>query len=250
MPESKRRAPHPEWVQMYRQGIPSPKIAAAAGVAKSTVRYHLHIAAQADSSIRDEHRAAAGAPGQPSRAGLRNMEDLIAMYKTEGRLPSFKGKSPGERTLAVWLHRRQRDANRAALSPIYEEGLKAIPGWDQQLGRKAKDEARWHQRRAELMDYMAAGNDWPRHKKTDSEQERTLGIWLHSQRMKYRRDELGQDKQTQLNTNLPGWREGRTRGRTPGSPNMRWGMNRSRSALELPPLPPPDQRVQGLITDS
>ena len=203
---------------MYRQGIPSPKIATAAGVAKSTVRYHLHIAAQTDPSIRDEHQAAAGAPSQTSRAGLRNMEDLIALYKTEGRLPSFKGKSPAERALAVWLQRRRHDANRGALSPIYGEGMKAIPGWNQQPGRKAKDEARWHQRRAELMDYMAAGNDWPRHKKTDSEQERTLGIWLHTQRMKHRSRELDQDKETQLNTLLPGWKEGRTRGRPPRSP--------------------------------
>ena len=218
MPEHRRKAPHPEWVQMYRQGIPSPKIAAAAGVAESTVRYHLHLAAQADPFIRDEHRAAAGAPSQPSGAGLRNMEDLIALYKTEGRLPSFQGKTPRERTLAVWLQRRRHDATRGGLSPIYREGLKAIPGWDQQPGRKAKDEARWHQRLAELIIYMAAGNDWPRHKKTDSEHERTLGIWLHTQRMKHRSRELDQDKETQLNTLLPGWKEGRTRGRPPRSP--------------------------------
>jgi hypothetical protein len=159
---------------MYRQGIPSPKIAAAAGVAKSTVRYHLHIAAQADPSIRDEHRAAAGAPAQPSGAGLRNMGNVIALYKTEGRLPSFRGKSPSERSWAVWLQRRRQDADRGALSPTYREGLKAIPDWDRQPSRKAKDEARWHQRLVELIDYMAAGHDWPRHKKADSEQS---GPW-------------------------------------------------------------------------
>jgi hypothetical protein len=215
MTEARRAAPDPEWVQMYRQGIPSPKIAAAAGVAKSTVRYHLHIAAQADPSIRDEHQAAAGAPVRPSLAGLRNLENLIALYTTEGRLPSFKGTSPRERKLAVWLQRRRQDADRGALSPNYREGLKAIPGWDQQPNRKAKDEARWHQRLAALMDYMAAGNNWPRHKKTDSEQERTLGIWLHIQRMKHRSSELDQDKETQLNTELPGWLAGRVRGRKP-----------------------------------
>lgn len=215
MTEAKRPAPHPEWVQMYRQGIPSPAIAAASGVGRSTVRYHLHIAAQAEPSIRDEHRAAAGAPVQPSGAGLRNMENIVALYKTEGRLPSFKGKTPGERALAVWLQRRRQDANRGALSPIYREGLKAIPGWNQQPGRKAKDDARWHQRLAELTDYIATGNDWPRHKKTDSEQERTLGIWLHTQRMKHRSRKLDQDKETQLDTDLPGWRAGRVRGRKP-----------------------------------
>jgi hypothetical protein len=215
MTEARRAAPDPEWVQMYRHGIPAPKIAAAAGVGKSTVRYHLHIAAQLDPFIRDEHRAAASAPGRPSGAGLRNMEDLIALYETEGRLPSFKGTSPGERALAVWLQRRRQDADRGALSPIYREGLKAIPGWDQQPSRKARDEARWRQRLVELMDYMAAGNDWPRHKKTDSEQERTLGIWLHVQRMKHRCRELDQDKETQLNIDLSGWRAGRVRGRKP-----------------------------------
>jgi hypothetical protein len=215
MTKARRAAPYPEWVQMYRQGIPAPAIADAAGVGKSTVRFHLHIAAQADPSIRDEHQAAAGAPVRPSRAGLRNMEDLIALYKTEARLPSFRGTSPGERKLAVWLQRRRQDASRGALSPIYRKGLKAIPGWDQQPDRKAKDEARWDQRLAELMDYMASGNDWPRHKKTDSEQERTLGIWLHIQRMKHRCRELDQDKETQLNTDLPGWRAGRVRGRKP-----------------------------------
>ncbi|MEW9872619.1 helicase associated domain-containing protein [Arthrobacter sp. HS15c] len=200
---------------MYRQGIPSPKIAAAAGVAKSTVRYHLHIAAQAVPSIRDEHRAAAGAPGQPSSAGLRNMENIIALYRSEDRLPTFKGKSPGERALAVWLLRRRQDADRGALSPIYREGLKAIPGWNQQPTRKTRDAARWHQRLTELINYMAAGNDWPRHKTTDSEQERTLGIWLHTQRMKHRSRELDQNKETRLNTDLPGWRGGRVRGRKP-----------------------------------
>jgi hypothetical protein len=88
-----------------------------------------------------------------------------------------------ERALAVWLQRRRQDAGRGALSPMYAEGLKAIPGWDQQPSRKTRDEARWQRRLAELIDYMAAGNDWPRHKKTDSKQERTLGIWLHTQRM-------------------------------------------------------------------
>jgi hypothetical protein len=45
-------------------------------------------------------------------------------------------------------------------------------------------------------------------------------MWLHIQRMKYRRNELNQNKETQLNTLLPGWRDGRTRGRRPGSPNV------------------------------
>jgi hypothetical protein len=70
---------------------------------------------------------------------------------------------------------------------------------------------------------MAAGNDWPRHKGTYTEDERLLGMWLHIQRMKYRRNELDQDKESQLNTLLPGWPDGSTRGRPPGYPNVRSG---------------------------
>jgi hypothetical protein len=48
MPDQKRTAPHPEWVQMYRQGLTTTQIAATTGAAQSTVRYHLAIAAAAD----------------------------------------------------------------------------------------------------------------------------------------------------------------------------------------------------------
>jgi hypothetical protein len=96
---------------------------------------------------------------------------------------------------------------------MHKTGLSVIPGWDRPSTRKAGDEARWHQRLAELTTYRAAGNDWPRHKQAETEQERLLGVWLHTQRIKHRRNELDQNKESQLNTLLPGWRDGRTRGR-------------------------------------
>lgn len=207
MTEMKRSAPNSEWVQMYRQGIPSTKIAAEVGVAESTVRYHLHIAAQGEPSIRDEHKAAANAVIRNSPAGIRNMHDIIAIYNAEGRLPG--GASARDRALAVWLHRRRQDAAQRSLSPIYREGLSLIPGWDKPSTRKAKDEARWHRRLAEVTQYLDDGNDWPRHTKTATEEERVLGVWLHIQRIKYRNDELDQNKEARLNAVLPGWRRGR-----------------------------------------
>lgn len=135
---------------MYRQGIPSPKIAAEAGAAESTVRYHLHLAVQADPSLREEHKAATGTVTRNSPAGVRNMNDTIAFYQAEGRLPSTHSASARERAMAVWLHRRRHAADQGTLSPIYKEGLSVIPGWDRPSTRKADDEARWHHRLAEL----------------------------------------------------------------------------------------------------
>lgn len=99
---------------MYRQGIPTSKIAAAAGVAATTVRYHLQIAARAEPGIREEHKAAlpAVAP-QPNQVGLRNLADRIAFHQAHGRLPSSHGKSARERALeSCWqtaVGKRQKE---------------------------------------------------------------------------------------------------------------------------------------------
>jgi hypothetical protein len=223
MPEH-RTAPHPEWVQMYRQGLTTTEIATTASVGQSTVRYHLAIAAAADPSIRDDHRNVSR-PAPVTRItaeGLQNLNDTIALYRAENRLPSSSSPSARERALAIWLVRRRQDHDRGTLSPTYSDALQEIPGWEQRT-RTSKDEARWNQSLQELTAHMPAGNDWPRHKRTDTEEERLLGMWLHIQRMKYRRNELAQDKEEQLNMLLPGWRNGRTRGRPPGSPNIRRG---------------------------
>ncbi len=212
MTEVRRPTPHPEWVQMYRNGIAIPKIAAAADVGESTVRYHLRIAELAEPSIRDEHRAAASKPAKITSAGLQNMYDTIALYQSQGRLPSTKSPSARERALAVWLLRRRQDHHRGTLALVYRDGLEAIPDWERPT-RKPDDEARWHQRLAELTDYRTAGHDWPRHKNPDTEQERILGIWLHIQRMKYRGEELSADKEALLNARLPQWRAGRRAGK-------------------------------------
>jgi hypothetical protein len=137
--------------------------------------------------------------------------------------------------LAAWLLRRRQDNDRGTLSPTYQEGLQEIPGWEQRT-RKADNETRWNQRLLDLGEYTAAGNDWPRHKKTDTEEERVLGMWLHIQRMKYRRRELDHNKEAQLNARLPAWSIGRVRGRPPGTPNVR--RETATSAAPRPVVPP------------
>jgi hypothetical protein len=146
MTTARRRAPDPEWVQMYRQGIPSPKIAAVAGAAESTVRFHLQRAVQEDEGLRAAHKAARGTITRKTSAGQRNLDDVIAFHKAEGRLPTTGGKTPRERALGVWLHRRRQDAAADTLSPAYREALRAIPGWDVATSKKADNEARWARR--------------------------------------------------------------------------------------------------------
>ena len=210
MTQVRRTAPDEEFVRMYRKGIPTSKIASIEGVAETTVRYHLQIAARAEPGIRDEHKAAlAPTPPRTPEAGLRNLADVIAFHGTEGRLPVTHGKSAKERALGSWLAHRRRQAAEGTLSPAYRDALAVIPGWDKPSTRKAEDETRWQQRLEELQEIRAAGGDWPRHQKTDDRHERTLGVWLHGQRIDYRAARLDPAKEKKLNELLPGWREGR-----------------------------------------
>lgn len=209
MTEGRRRAPHSEWVEMYRRGIPASKIAATEGAAVTTVRYHLQIAGTADPRLRYEHRRALVPVVRVPAPSLRNLQDTVDFYKTEGRLPRTYGKTPRERALGVWLLRRRKEAADGKLSSTYREVLETIPGWDRPSTRKADDAARWQQRLEEVTNLREAGRDWPRHQKTDDRIERTLGVWLHTQRMDYRAGGLSPDKENLLNERLPGWREGR-----------------------------------------
>ncbi|MDT0168891.1 helicase associated domain-containing protein [Pseudarthrobacter sp. BRE9] len=211
MAKIKRPAPHPEWVLMYRKGIPAPKIAAGAGVAASVVRYHLAIAARQDSGLPQEHQAALPAsPPRVTDAGRRNLAAVLAFYEAEGRLP-VNGRSSEESALAGWLARRRKEAAEGSLSPVYAQGLDAIPRWRDYPTKRDADATRWQQRLAEVAAWLAAGGDWPRHSKTDEHEERTLGVWLHTQRIDHRAGKLTSAKEKQLNTVIPGWRQGRQR---------------------------------------
>jgi Helicase associated domain len=194
---------------MYRQGIPSPKIAAVAGAAASTVRFHLQRAVQEDAGLRADHKAARVTITRETSAAQRNLDDVITFHRAEGRLPTTGGKTPRERALGVWLHRRRQDAAADTLSPAYREALRAIPGWDVATSQKADNEARWARRLTELVKYLAAGNDWPRHKGFTTEEERVLGVWLHVQRISRREGKLTPDREARLVSVVPGWRAGR-----------------------------------------
>jgi hypothetical protein len=65
----------------------------------------------------------------------------------------------------------------------------------------------------QLVAYRQEGNDWPRHRTTDSDREHILGVWIHTQRYKRRRGDLDPVKVKLLDAAVPGWQVGRTRGR-------------------------------------
>jgi hypothetical protein len=209
-----RRAPDAEWVLMYRLGLSRKRIADLVGAEPATVGYHLVIARRQDPRLEAAHLAAAGTKPKPSASNLARMEEIITWVAAERRFPIERSEEKEERSMARWLSDRRRETSQGTLHAAYGEGLARVPGWDWNP-RTATEEARWHRRLAQLVDFREEGNDWPRHKKCDSEREHTLGVWVHAQRQKHRRGELEAEKVKLLDAAVPGWQAGRTRGRPP-----------------------------------
>ncbi|HEY3573453.1 MAG TPA: helicase associated domain-containing protein [Arthrobacter sp.] len=122
-------------------------------------------------------------------------------------VPQHKPAPPPPRHRA-----RLEEARDGTLATAYRDGLAALSGW-QTSTRAQADSAWWEERLSALVTYRAAGNDWPRHKSFVEGLEHELGVWLHYQRAKLHRGELDQAKFLALDQALPGWREGRRRGR-------------------------------------
>jgi hypothetical protein len=216
MDRRSRRAPDAEWVLMYRLGLSRQRIAALVRAEPGAVGYHLAVARRQDPGLEAEHQAAAGAAPvlYPSPKDLARMEQVVTWVSVEGRLPNGHSADRGERAMARWLSRRRRESAEGNLDPTYSSGLSRVPGWLENR-REVEDEARWHHRLAQLVDFREEGNDWPRHRKTDSDREHSLRVWIHTQRYKRRRGELDLRKLKLLDEAVPGWQAGRTRGRPP-----------------------------------
>jgi hypothetical protein len=208
-------APNAEWVLMCRAGLTRARIAQLVRAPASTVGYHLRIAAAADAGLRRAHEAAAARKTMVTAQGLERMEQLVALVQETGRYPSTNAESISGRTLAAWLQRRRAEARAGTLTPAFRDGLAVLDGWEGRPRTEA-DEHRWQERLKALVEYRAAGNDWPRHKAFITGTEHDLGIWLHTQRYKARRGQLDPQKAEALDAAVPGWRIGRPRGRTPG----------------------------------
>ncbi|WLQ05061.1 helicase associated domain-containing protein [Arthrobacter oryzae] len=214
MDKQLRRAPDAEWVLMYRLGLSRKRIAELVRAEPASVGYHLVIARRQDPGLEAAHLTAVGTKPRRSPVNLARMEEIIAWISAERRFPRDRSEDKGERSMARWLSDRRREAAQGTLHAAYSEGLARIPGWHWNP-RTAAEEARWHRRLAQLVDFREEGNDWPRHKKCDSEREHLLGVWIHSQRQTHRRGNLDPTKIQLLDEAVPGWQAGRTRGRPP-----------------------------------
>lgn len=119
------QASNSEFVELYRRGTPTSKIAVWAGVAETTVRYHLQIAAKQNPGIRDEHKAAGPPELRTSEAGLRNLAESWPSMRPRAGCGSGTGSRPGS---GRWDHGWRSVAGKPAKGPSPQAQRRTVPG--------------------------------------------------------------------------------------------------------------------------
>lgn len=146
---------------MYWCGFTTPTIAAVAGVTETTVRYRFAIAAKwSRPSGTSSGRLSFSVRGSRQQGG-RTCK-TFSRNSGQGLLLAPRQPLPGNGPLASSSLAGSRSRGHL---PLLKGRPNAIPGWDAPFTKKADDAVRSKQRLAEVADYGAAGNDWPRHNK-------------------------------------------------------------------------------------
>lgn len=130
MTRIKRPVPNAEWVHMYRHGIPAAKIAAGPVSRRSACEsaWALLPVSSQDPGLRSAHQSAAPAVPRLTGAGWRNLADIMAFHRVEGRLP-ITGRSARESAPAGWRARRREQAAAGTVAPAFSAELGGIRGW-------------------------------------------------------------------------------------------------------------------------
>lgn len=194
---------HPDWDRLYAAGWTAREITDITGAPGSTVRRHLQVRREYDGGLLAAHEAARAAAGPqwPTATWRARYAEVQAFVRTHGRFPASTGD---EKPLAAWLAAQRAAHKTGTLPTAHTAALNAIPGWDVSPARAAADQ-RWQERLAQLHDYVAEHGHWPRWRHHETEHERILGVWLHTQHQWRTENRLLPWRLEALDTTVPGW---------------------------------------------
>ncbi|CAH0232489.1 hypothetical protein SRABI26_02684 [Arthrobacter sp. Bi26] len=191
---------------MYRKGLTVGRIAAVCGALPQTVGSHIRTQRAAAPEMAAEHLAnrPTKRPRPPGAAWRLSLEALAKFRESAGRYPTSHNRDPVNRRLANWLSIQRRAARAGRLDDERLRLLAVLPGWD--VDQRSTEEAeRWRNRLEELRMFKASEGRWPQFRRPVGEDERVLGVWLHSQRLAFGGGRLDAEALRLLDVTIPGW---------------------------------------------
>jgi hypothetical protein len=205
-----------DWIRMYRQGVSGAGIARIFNVDDILeVLTTLAAAKEEDTSVADEHAANLATQVQAVESTLPSLrlltpafrarvEELAAFVKENGRMPRQSGGGREETSLGRWLHAQRSNVDKGKLDPRQRAALGALGAWESPY-KARREEARFPERLRALAAFQARKKRLPSYRNRDDDDERALGIWLHTLRQAAGEDRLPDSFRRALDQSIPGW---------------------------------------------
>lgn len=191
---------------MYLAGLTAREISDRCNSNLSTVHRHLRTRESYEPGFLIKHREAIERRHQdtPTTQWRLRCDELAQFMIREGHLPTQDG-SASERSLRLWLQRQRRSYSRGKMSPSKIALLQKIDGWITEPFKMEMEE-KWKDSFLRLCLYVADHGEYPRYHEYASEDERQLGVWLHTQTQRRAQGSLVQARQIIMDQQFPGWK--------------------------------------------
>ncbi|MDQ0735170.1 Helicase associated domain protein [Arthrobacter agilis] len=193
-----------EWLLMYEHGLSPERIA---DLCRTSVRNVRRVAASKDRRDRgffDRRLVLHDQPAVPKRRPLltwqQKYENLCWFVKTAGRLPRQDG-STWERQCHGFLYQQRHEHHSGRLTAQQLELLNLVPGW--YVPPRAPEH--WQQRFTDYLRFMEQNGRRPRVEAPKGSEERSLMIWMLSQRKRLRAGTMPEARVALLDHALPRW---------------------------------------------
>ncbi|WP_343320519.1 helicase associated domain-containing protein (plasmid) [Arthrobacter sp. TMP15] len=197
---------HPEWDMMYAAGLTVREISDRCQKKRNTVHLHLQTREKHQPGLRAQHETALDLRGsdRPTTGWRRKLKETQEFLTTHGRLPHYDGDQT-EKSLHTWVSEQRRAHHRGELSAPKIVLLGSLPNWDVPT-RQAELDQHWQSRFNQLKEHISATGQLPRYRAYATEEEHTLGVWLHVQHQKRTENTLEKSRLNTLDTAIPHWR--------------------------------------------
>lgn len=196
---------HPEWDMMYVAGLTAREIADRCHQNIATVHRHLRMREKYEPGFHAKHQAALASrdPDRPSTRWRQRLYEALDFQATHQRLPD-RSEDPREQSLHEWILDQRNAYRQGQMSVAKIVLLEDLQDWAVDTQRMMLDE-HWRNQLARLTDFVASTGRFPRYKEYSSEQERVLGVWLHTQHQRRAEDRLLPWRKAAMDAAFPVW---------------------------------------------
>ncbi|WDF35272.1 helicase associated domain-containing protein (plasmid) [Arthrobacter agilis] len=131
-------------------------------------------------------------------------EDLAVYMGERGGQRPRQNDSPRAAALYSWSFAQRRALDAGTLTAERREALDRLGEWS--AGRNENPEELWERRLGELQQFVAGRGRFPAYNVgLRGTGEHVLGVWVSTQRTRFRKGRMRTDRRERLDRMLPGW---------------------------------------------